>query len=151
MPPLIATDELVITSMNFPPYSTRTALQTLTPIAAATQLARTANGRLKDISDPDGLFRLFASTITGTDMQVPEFTWPGVEVTVSCIAELGYKTSGGTQLRIAVGGSPRVDGDYTFYRPQMLMRVVSFQITRDDWNAANGWQLDLEESYDIFV
>jgi len=146
MPVIINTDELRITSMNFPPYCTRQAIQTLTPIPAATQLARTANGVLLDVSDPDLLFRKFASNISCTDYQTPEFTWPGVEVTVDCCAELGYKPGSGVQIRTAVDGSIRHDGDYIFYRPRLIMRVRAYAISRDDWQAVTGWTLDLEES-----
>lgn len=142
----IATDELLITGMNFPPYSTRGATQTLTPIDAQTQLARTVNGVLVDLSDPDGNFKKFKSSINCTDQQLPEWVWPGSEVTVHCIHELCYKTVGGSQIRDAVEGSSRVDGDYTFYRPVLIMRVLTWANVRDDWNASNQWQIDLEES-----
>lgn len=140
----IATEELVITSMNFPPYSTRQATQTLTPIGAITKLARTVNGDLIDLSD--AIFKQFSSVISGTDFQVPEFTWPGTLVTVDCIVELGYLTSGASVIRTPVAGSPRVDGLYTFYRPQLSMRVVGWTDLRNDWTAQNTWTLTLEEA-----
>jgi hypothetical protein len=141
---VIATEELLITSMNFPPYCTRQATQTLTPIGAISKLARTVNGDLLDLSD--AIFKQFGSVISCTDFQIPEFAWPGTLVTVNCIIELGYKTSGGTQIRTPVGGSPRVDGDYTFYRPQLSMRVVGWTDLRNDWTAQNSWTLTLEEA-----
>lgn len=144
MPPVIGTDELTISGMSFPPYSTRSAQQSLTPIDAATQLARTVNGVLADVGDPD-LFRKYRSQIVCTDQQVPQFVWPGTLVTVHCIHELSYPTSGGTPDRTSVEYSERVDGDYTFYRPVLIMRVVSFTSNHDDWGRNIGWTIDLEE------
>jgi hypothetical protein len=138
--------ELVISSMNFPPYAVRGVAQTLQPIDAATQIARTVNGILIDVSDPDNLFRQFQSEITCPDIQIPEFCFPGIEVTVDCVVELGFKTSGGTQIRAHVPGSGRTDGDYTFYRPRLTMLVVSWAVNHDEWSAVRDWTLNLEES-----
>ena len=137
------TDSLVITGMNLPPYSTRAAQQTLAPIAGATQLARTVNGALTDISDP--IFQKYQSSIQCTDMQIPEFAWPGTTVVVDCVQELSYLTSGGSPERPVVAGSSRVDGTFTFYRPQLTMKVVSFVANEDEWGAIVGWTLNLEE------
>lgn len=136
---------LVITGgLNVPPYSTRAATQTLTPIPAATQLRRTVNAVLQDVSDP--IFRKFVSVITSNDQQVPEFVFPGVQVVVDCLTELSRKTvGGGGAIRSVVAGSERVDGAYTFYRPVLTMKVVNWVITRDDWKAISGWTLTLEE------
>lgn len=136
---------LVISNgLNVPPYSTRKATQTLQPITAATQLRRTVNGALTDIST--ALFRKFTSVITSNDQQVPEFIFPGITVVVDCLAELAYKTSGGGgAIRTVVSGSDHVDGAYTFYRPQLTMKVVTWGIQRDDWGAISAWNLQLEE------
>jgi hypothetical protein len=134
---------LVITGMNVPPYSYRGAMQTLTPIPASAQMARTVNGDLDDISD--AIFRKYASQITSSDQQVPEFAWPGASVVVDCIAELSYKTVGSAATRPVVAGSSRVDGDFTFYRPQLTMRITNFTINHDEWHRVIGWTLGLEE------
>jgi len=34
---------------------------------------------------------------------------------------------------------------WTYFRPQLSMRVVSYTVSRDEWGAATSWQLDLEE------
>lgn len=130
--------------VNIPPYSTRGATQTLTPIPAATQQKRDVNAVLVDIADP--LFRKFSSVVTSNDQQVPEFVFPGATVVVDCLTELSRKTvGGGAAIRTVVAGSERVDGDYTFYRPQMTMKVVAWNINRDDWGAISSWALSLEE------
>lgn len=144
---VIRTELLSITGspgINFPPYSTRAARQTISLIPGVIQQQRTVNGDLKDLSDTN--FRKYASVIQCTDMQAPDFSaWPGAEVTVDCIIELSYKTSGGVQQRTAVPGSSRVEGDYTFYRPRLTMLVGDYNIDEDEWGAAVGWTLNLEE------
>jgi hypothetical protein len=132
---------LVVTGMNFPPYSQRGVVQTLAPIRASQQTERTVNGELNDISDP--IFKKFISTITVNDQEVPQFIWPGATVTVDCVAELSYKTSGGSPERTVA--SSRVSGAYTFYRPRLTMIVNNFSINHDEWGRTIGWTLELEE------
>jgi len=134
---------LVISGMSFPPSSVRGIVQTLAPIEASQQLARTINGTLIDVGNTD--FRKYKSSISCSDMVVPQFLWPGASVTVECISELSYPTSGGTPDRDSVDYSERIDGDFTFYRPVLVMRVVTFTINHDEWQRVIGWQLDLEE------
>jgi len=134
---------LVITGMNFPPYSYRGVVQTLQPITEISQLRRTVNGALTDISND--LFRKYASQITANDQETPEFQWPGPTCVVDCIAELGYKTIGGSAGRPVVSGSSRVVGAFTFYRPQLTMKIANFSLNHDEWGRQIGWSLDLEE------
>lgn len=136
---------LVITGIDASPYALRGATQTLQPIDQSVQLRRTINGSLVDLSD--SAFRRYRSSITGSDQLPPAFDgiWPGQEVTVECISELSYKTSGGSPARDVVTGSSRTDGDYTFYRPELTMRVVSFTQDTDEYGATVSWSLELEE------
>lgn len=136
---------LSISGINIPPYSARGISQTLAPIAGAANLRRTVNGTLVDLSASQ--FRKYASTISCTDQQHPALNgvWPGVQVTVDCICELSYLTSGGSADRTVVPGSSRTEGLYTFYRPRLIMRVLSYDIQTDEWGAAVGWSLELEE------
>lgn len=136
---------LEITGIDVPPYASRGLTQTLEPIEQAKQTRRTVNGSLKDISAIQ--FQKYKSTISCTDQQSPglDGIWPGVSVTVKCVAELSYKTAGGTPERNIVSGSSRVEGDYTFYRPELIMRVTSYTMQTDEYGADIGWQLDLEE------
>lgn len=134
---------LVITGIGLPTWAVRGATQTLTPIAAAANMRRTVNGDLVDLSDE--VFRKYASTITCTDQAAPSLDgiWPGALVTVDCIAELSY--AAGPAQRDAVAGSVRVDGGTTFYRPSLEMMVTGYQVDHDEYNAAVGWTLTLEE------
>jgi hypothetical protein len=136
---------LSISGIDLPPYATRDITQTLEPIQQAKQTRRTVDGVLRDISAPQ--FQKYKSTITCTDQQDPSLDgiWPGKQVTVDCVAELGYKTSGGSAQRTVVTSSSRTDGDFTFYRPRLTMRVVSYSQQTNEYGADVGWQLDLEE------
>ena len=138
-------DVLTLSGIGVPPYAARGASQTLEPIQAAQQLRRTVNGALIDLSRPE--FRKYRSTISCADQQPPAIdgVWPGQVLTVGCIAELSYKTSGGTPARSIVPGSPRNEGDYTLYRPSLTMRVVSFSQDTDEYGATVSWSLELEE------
>lgn len=136
---------LKINALGIPPYSARGLRQTLTPIQQASQVRRTVNGSLKDISF-DG-FKKYASTITGADQMPPavDGIWPGLDVEVECISELSYETLGGSPARPVVTGSSRVVGDFTFYRPVLQMRIVNFTVDTDEWDAAVSWSMQLEE------
>jgi hypothetical protein len=136
---------LDISGIDVPPYASRGLTQTLEPIDQSKQTRRTVNGSLKDISSVQ--FRKYKSTITCTDQQSPglDGIWPGMAVTVSCVEELSYKTSGGSPERPVVTDSSRTDGDWTFYRPELEMRVISYSMQTDEYGASVGWQLDLEE------
>lgn len=127
-------------------YSMRGATQTLEPIdAAAGGIYRDVNGNLHNVSS--GSFNKYKSTIQCKDMRPGIFdgVWPGKLVTVKCIAELSYVTSGGSPDRTVVAGSSRTEGPLTYYRPQLSMMVVARPIHVDEWNGDVTWRLDLEE------
>lgn len=136
---------LAIAGVDIPPYSARGITQTLQPIAAAASMRRTINGVLRNLGQPQ--FRKYTSEISCTDQQHPALdgVWPGKEVTVDCVCELSYKTAGGSPERAAVPGSSRVDGAFTFYRPRLSMLVTGYNVRTDEWGAAVGWSLALEE------
>jgi len=137
---------LTLSGDGVQPYATRGASQTLSPIQGASQVDRTVNGKLVDLSFDDG-FKKFASTISCNDQTAPAFekSWPGLILTVGCISELCYKTSGGTPTRPVVSGSSRVDGDYTFYRPTLTMMVLGYTAQTDEYGCAVSWSMQLEE------
>lgn len=136
---------LVLSTFGVPPYSARGLTQTLEPIEASVVMRRTVNGALLDLSASQ--FRKYRSTIACDDQQPPavDGVWPGRLVTVDCAAELSFLTSGGSPGRPVVTGSSRVEGVFTFYRPQLSMRVTAFSVNRDEYNAAVNWQMTLEE------
>ena len=138
-------DVLTLSGIGVPPYSARGASQMLEPIGSSQQLRRTINGELIDISRAE--FRKYRSTISCVDQQPPAIdgVWPGRVLTVGCISELSYLTAGGAPARPLVSGSSRTEGDYTFYRPSLTMRVVAFSQDTDEYGAAVSWSLQLEE------
>lgn len=136
---------LSFSGIGVPPFSARALTQTLEPIDIAAAMRRTVNGNLKDISF-DG-FHKYKSTISCSDQRVPavDGVWPGKQIVVDCVQELCYLTSGGSAQRPVVAGSSRVEGDYTFYRPQLTMLVATFSTNLDEWGAVISWTMTLEE------
>jgi hypothetical protein len=131
-----------------PPYAARGLKGTLRPIDAAqgdTVVRRTVNGTLVDISAPQ--FRKYVLEASGEDQQPPALAsmWPGMEFYVDCHVELAYPTGFIVPDRAAVPGSERVEGDYTFYCPSLLMVLKEFQIERSEWEAVYSWNIVLEE------
>jgi hypothetical protein len=138
-------DTLLVIGGLLTPYSARGLRQTLQPISQDNALRRTVNGALVDLTL--SAFRKYTSTITASDQSVPALNnvWIGAQVTVDCIVELAYVTSGGSAQRTVVPGSSRVSGAYTFYRPRLTMRIVDYQVELDEWQAEIGWSMRLDE------
>lgn len=138
------------TPTGIPLWSARGITQSLEPIGQAAQLGRTVNGALVDLSLAQ--FRKYKSDISCSDFRTPFLNnlWPGQQLTVDCIPELNYLTAGGTPGRTVVPGSSRTEGgvggtDYTYYRPRLTMRLISWTYTYDEWGAKAGWSMSLEE------
>ena len=51
----------------------------------------------------------------------------------------------GTLQRTPVPGSIRVEGNFVFYRPILIMRVRDFNLSTGEWSANVGWSMQLEE------
>jgi hypothetical protein len=138
---------LVLSGVGVPDYSARGLTQTLDPIGASSQVRRTINGSLIDLSYDQ--FRKYQSTISAQDMDPPavDGVWPGHIVSIECVAELCYShaLSGNGPNRPMVYGSERISGDFTFYRPLLDMMVTSFTVSVDEYGAAVSWQMQLEE------
>ena len=103
------------------------------------------NGRLVNLSPTQ--FQKYKSKITCNDMRAPALdgVFSGALVTIDCVAELAYRTVGGTPQRTIVDSSSRVEGDFTYYRPRLDMMVITFATQEDEWGAAVSWSIDLEE------
>lgn len=136
---------LAITGIGLPSWSSRGATMTLEPIDQSKQVKRTINGELQDLSL--AIFRKYRANISCTDANSPAFdaNWPGKSLTVDCVPELSYLTAGGAPARTIVTGSSRVEGDYTFYRPRLTMRLTAWNVSRDEYGAVSSWSMDLEE------
>lgn len=137
---------LTITGVGLPLYSARGISQTLEPIQQAAQLGRTVNGGLADLSLPQ--FRKYRTQITCNEHNGPAMDgiWPGVQITLGCVVELSYLTAEEAEpSRDVVDGSERTEGDYTFYRPELEMRVTAYNTQKDEWGAVVSWTLEAEE------
>lgn len=138
---------LVISSFGNMLYQARGLTQTLPVISAATQLERTINGTLIDLSAAQ--FRKYTSKIdVPSEVNAPPLDgiFPGMEVTVQCVVSLSYVTGRlGSPNRPVVSGSMWSEGAYTFYRPELTMRVRSIETHFDEWKNVVGWSLELEE------
>lgn len=137
---------LRLTGMGVVPYSTRAAKQTLSHIGQSQKgLYRDVNGVLRNVGGTQ--FQKYASTISCSDIKpfASDGVWPGKQVTVSCISELSYLTAGGSPARDVVSGSSYTEGDWTFYRPELVMLVMSFNIDRDEYGDETSWSMQLEE------
>lgn len=139
----MTTTDLVITGLHMPPYATRGVKQSIEPIDGSKQIRRTINGALVNLSNDQ--FRKYKTAINCEDQQPPGNIWPGTEITIACIVEFCYLTSGGTPDRPEVSGSSRIEGNFTFYRPIITALVTGININRDEWGAVVGWQLEAEE------
>lgn len=137
---------LELTGMGIVPYSTRGARQSLTPIRqSGANGFRDVNGIWRPIAAPQ--FDLYASTITCTDQKpmAMDGVWPGKLVTVKCIHELAYLTSGGSPARPVVSGSSYTVGDWTIYCPELSMVVLSLSSEFDEYESEVSWTMQLEE------
>lgn len=137
---------LTISGDGMPPTAVRGITQTLEPIDAATNLRRTVNGALVDLSASQ--FKKYRSEISCSDISAPAFDAVeiGDTLTIGCVEELSYLTAGGSPSRPVVAGSSRVDGSYTFYRPELTVVVVGKSQSFDEWGAVEAWTLAVEES-----
>jgi hypothetical protein len=151
---------LSIEGLDFPAYSQRGLVQSLTMIDQAKGSRRTLNGVLVNVVDSQ--FRKYASsisngTVEGTQPPAFDIIYPGQVLTVGCIAELCQKLSS-TELdteselstesylsRTAVEGSIRYEDGFVFYRPVLSMMVKDYSVELDEWQAVVSWNIDLEE------
>ncbi len=145
--PAGSTDTLLkISGIGDLQYQARGLTQTLELINEASDLERSVNGTLVDMSNP--IFRKYKSKISATDVDAPPLDnlWPGMVVEVECAATLCYPTSNpGSPARPEVSGSSWTQGSFTFYRPILTMRIMTLSESFEEWKANNSWVMQLEE------
>jgi hypothetical protein len=129
-------------------YSARGLKQSLEPLQEAAVIRRTINMEARSLGLPAA--RKYNTTISaGADVNIapPAFDdiWPGMVVVIECIAELGYKTIGGTPARTVVAGSSRTEGDFTRYRPVLTCMIVSLTMGAEEYTAGHEWTLTATE------
>lgn len=128
-------------------YQARSLTQSLDIIDAASQLDRTVNGKLIDMSAPQ--FRKYKSKVNIPSEVNPsplDNIWSGMEVSVACAVSLGYPTGRvGCPFRPQVSGSDWSESGWHFYRPLLDMRIASAGTLFDEWKNIVGWSIELEE------
>ncbi len=62
---------------------------------------------------------------------------------MDCVAELAYKTAGGSPERTVVAS--RVIGAFTYYRPRIEFLVVDFEQNFEEYGCQYQWRLTLSE------
>jgi len=134
---------LKISPMGVPPYSARQAIQSLDPIAAV--FGRTVDGEIIDLTPPQ--FRLWKTSISCTDTQSPAINGIsiGMVVVIECVAEIKWKTDGGSPDRPIVDGSEREDGEWTYGRPILTMMITNHSVQMNEFQRAISWKIDAEE------
>lgn len=130
---------------GIPLYSARDLEQSLDPIKQSEQTRRTVNGTLVDLSVDK--FQKYESKIRCTDIEGPALNgiYPGMTLTVDCVAELVYRTGSGSPTRTVVPGSVRTVGAFTIYRPRLTMMVTSLEQRLGEYEHEVRWELELEE------
>lgn len=127
-------------------YQGRALNQSLEWISGASQLARTVNAVLTDLSNP--AFRKYQSTITCSDVNTfpGDYIYPGLEGVMDCAVGLCYWTAAKPgPSRAIVPHSYYEENGFSFYRPQLYVRVRDLKQTFDEWKCINGWSLEVEE------
>lgn len=137
----VSTDGLAL----LPLYSARGLSQSLELIDGATIQEETINGELVDLSVPR--FRKLRSVISANDVRPPsiDVIYPGLKVILECAFVLSYATSGGTPSRSVVAGSQFTEGNFTFYRPSILMMVGKMTGRLAEWEADYDWSIEFRE------
>jgi len=137
---------LVIYEVGQPLYASRGLTQTYQPIKQALQQSRSVNGVAMDLSAEQ--FRgLIDSEITCTDFQSPSLNGvkAGKIITVDCAFEYSYLTATDSPAKSVVGGSTRIQGAFTFYRPSIVFMVVDFSVGFEEYKSEYAWKLALTE------
>jgi len=160
---------LTIDGISFPLGSARGISEQVKPIQGGEQ-ERDWNGVLVDLTRPE--FRKYAVTLSCKDQEHPTFgdVWPGTTVTVSCIKRLRQASAGTeiTLIRDPVAGSVRAENPTTgarievvsvtgravvlaaapaivSFRPTLSCQVMDWNADTEEYAAARGWTLSLEE------
>lgn len=160
-------------SSRIPSWSARGCTQTLT-LLAHTELRRTVNGELIDVSSP--FHRKYISTVACQDKAPLAFDgiWIGSALWVDCIQCLMTPFASGEQQitlarkpvknsvtveeaqgekinfesvseKIVSLEKPAKKSGFITYQPQLLMRLTDYQLETDEWGMVVGWKMALEE------
>lgn len=129
--------------INFPDGSALFVEADITPIDGATDLRRTVNGSLVNLSDP--AFRKLAVTLSASDMTLPALgnLYPGDTLTVECPVVI--RERGGVPARPAAGGVFTIGNGWVEYRPVLECMLIANSLNETEGKASASWSLTLEE------
>lgn len=124
------------------PYSARGLTESFGRLPGTQR--RTINGKLRSLTPVQ--FRKYTMNISCKDLETPALddAFIGQEVLVRCASEFSYPNAG-TPQRSVVTGSSRVDGEFTFYRPELTMMVIDIKTDFAEWEADKTFQISFEE------
>ena len=114
-------------------FAARGIQMSMSPIEGVADIRRDVNGNLVNIKAGNHALRKYRFTLSCDDMESPGFAaestgaeslWPGDEVTLICVEELGASEQ---QVYTAMVMQP------------------GWQVSRDEWGAATSWSLELEQ------
>lgn len=141
--------ELVISGEGMPPTSVRGITETLEPIDNPLFDKYRLSLSCADKNAPafDALrVGVWRRTVNGG---LVDLSGNGSIVTVDCISELAGKLTGSppayTPNRTVVSGSGRTADGYYFYRPQLVVGLVSKSQETDEYGAITQWEAEFEE------
>lgn len=143
---------IVDMTIDLHPFSVRGATFDLRPIDGSGGARRDINADLYDLSDP--VFNKFVFSASCSDLRTPSFNdlKKGMTVTANLPNEWFYLIPnpeedpvGLAASRPIVSGSLRDLDGYRYFRPKMIMMVMDFNQTYDEYAARYQWSLLLEE------
>lgn len=141
----MSNETLLNLDIGVPLYAARGLTQTIDLIAEAGIFRRTTSGKIRNIAGPQ--FKLYKTSIICSDAYglALDGIFPGDELVLDCVAELGYKFGLLPQREVIDGSSYQI-GDTVWYRPRLYITVTFFEISRNEYGAVTAWRLEGEET-----
>ncbi len=120
-------------TFELPEFACRGITMTMEPIESAATIRRDVNGNLVNLSSGFEQFRKYRFQLSCDDVESPGFAamssessaiWPGDEMTLICVPELGATEQ------------------QTF---TAMVMAPGWQVSRDEYGAVTSWSLNLEQ------
>lgn len=137
-------------ALRFRHWCARGLQHSLEPIEGGVVRWRSPSGKLHSRRRP-GRRKYRVSVDCGGDVQPPDFggVWEGLVLTVRSAEELSTAADRPSERPMVPGSARTVTGSdgvaVTFYRPELVMQVTGWRVSRDEWGAVSSWSLQLEE------
>lgn len=140
---------LTISVMGVTRFQMRNLTQTLEIASEATQMERTINGVMINLSPPQ--FQKYTTKISiPNEVEAPPIDgiFPGLIVVMQCAVQLVFPLSGGVisgPNRPVVSGSYYTANGYGFYRPELTMMIRTISEKFDEWGAKVSTDISADE------